>query len=94
MTDYVIVDRDGVILIIVHSAKSEPTDMVVDGATAHAGADISGVKVGDLCLGVQIAEIEKLITPRRLREATVGIDNGWLKARNEEIVALRNRGRQ
>ena len=37
----------------------------------------------------QIAALEASITPRRLREAVLGVDNGWLRQRNDEIAALR-----
>lgn len=38
---------------------------------------------------LQITELESQQTPRRLREAILGIDNGWLKASNDQIIALR-----
>jgi len=37
----------------------------------------------------QIAKLEATITPRRQREAILGIDNGWLADVNAQIVALR-----
>ena len=37
----------------------------------------------------QIADLEATMTPRRLREATNGTDNGWMKALDAKIVALR-----
>ena len=37
----------------------------------------------------EIAELEATITPRRLREAVLGIDDGWLAALNNQIVDLR-----
>ncbi|MCL1861833.1 MAG: hypothetical protein FWG52_09950 [Proteobacteria bacterium] len=37
----------------------------------------------------KIDDIEATITPRRMREASLGIDGGWLAARDEEIAALR-----
>ena len=37
----------------------------------------------------QIAKLEASITPRRQREAILGIDNGWLADVNAQIVALR-----
>lgn len=43
----------------------------------------------DLILS-QIAEAEATISPRRLREAALGTDGGWLKAKDAEITALRN----
>lgn len=38
----------------------------------------------------QIAELESQQTERRIREATLGIDNGWLKNLNDQIAALRS----
>jgi hypothetical protein len=37
----------------------------------------------------QIAKLEATITPRRQREAILGIDNGWLADVNAQIAALR-----
>lgn len=37
-----------------------------------------------------IKTIEETISPRRIREAILGLDNGWLKDRDDEITALRN----
>ena len=37
----------------------------------------------------QIAAIEATITQRRLREATLGTDNGWLSEQDAAIAALR-----
>ena len=37
----------------------------------------------------QIAAIERQITPRRLREAVLGIDKAWLAQRDAEIAKLR-----
>lgn len=36
-----------------------------------------------------IAALESQITPRRLREAVLGIDGGWLETKNAEIKKLR-----
>lgn len=38
---------------------------------------------------VQIADLEATVTPRRIREAVLGIDGGWLADLNEQIAALR-----
>lgn len=37
----------------------------------------------------QILEIEATVTQRRLREAMLGIDDGWLKAADDRITELR-----
>lgn len=36
-----------------------------------------------------IAALEATVTPRRSREAVLGLDNGWLKNLNDQIAALR-----
>ena len=38
----------------------------------------------------QITALEATITPRRIREATLGIDNGWLSNINAQIETIRN----
>lgn len=37
----------------------------------------------------QIATLEASITPRRVREAVLGVDNGWLHGVNDQIAELR-----
>lgn len=37
----------------------------------------------------QIAGLEASVTDRRIREAVLGIDHGWLKGINDQISALR-----
>jgi hypothetical protein len=37
----------------------------------------------------QIAALESAITPRRIREAVLGIDGGWLIDADAQIAALR-----
>ena len=37
----------------------------------------------------QIAASEAVITERRIREAVLGLDGGWLKTVDDKIVALR-----
>lgn len=39
----------------------------------------------------QIVELESLQTDRRIREAVLGIDNGWLANLNDQIAVLRNK---
>ena len=38
----------------------------------------------------KISELESTITARRLREAILGIDNGWLSGINEQMKNLRS----
>jgi hypothetical protein len=42
-------------------------------------------------LVAQILDLEATVTPRRLREAALGIDGGWLKATDDSIAALRKK---
>jgi len=37
----------------------------------------------------QIAVLESSVSERRIREAVLNIDNGWLKSLNDQIAALR-----
>lgn len=37
----------------------------------------------------EIAALEAQITPRRIREAVLGVDGGWLESKNAAIEALR-----
>lgn len=39
----------------------------------------------------QIVDLEATVTPRRLREAVLSADSGWLAGVNEQIAALRRR---
>lgn len=41
-------------------------------------------------INAQIVAVESQQTPRRVREAALGIDNGWLSRLNEEIANLRS----
>lgn len=38
----------------------------------------------------QIDVLESQVTQRRIREAVLGIDNGWLQSLNEQIAVLRS----
>jgi len=37
----------------------------------------------------ELSCIEKSITPRRIREAIMGVDSGWLEQKESEISAIR-----
>ncbi len=39
---------------------------------------------------LEIDKLEQEISPRRLREALLGLDNGWLKQQHDKIVELEN----
>lgn len=47
------------------------------------------INPNDLILA-KIAELEASVTTRRMREALLGTDNGWMKALDEQIATLRN----
>lgn len=51
-------------------------------------SDPPGPTQSDLAL-TQIRDLESKITNRRLREAVLGIDEGWLAETNERILKLR-----
>lgn len=38
---------------------------------------------------IEIADLEKQQTPRRIREAALGVDNGWLDKLNLRLTELR-----
>ena len=38
----------------------------------------------------QIRQLESTVTQRRMREAALGMDNGWLEHLNQQIETLRN----
>jgi hypothetical protein len=44
---------------------------------------------GNALIQSQIRQKEATVTQRRLREATLGTDNGWLQALDAEIAVLR-----
>lgn len=37
----------------------------------------------------KIAELEASVTDRRIREAVLGLDSGWLKSLNDQVATLR-----
>lgn len=45
----------------------------------------------DAAIKMQIDELESTITNRRMREAMLGTDNGWLANVNAQIAALRGK---
>lgn len=56
-----------------------------EAATLQASKQLTG---NSLTLR-KIAELEATVTDRRIREAVLGIDNGWLAGVNDQIAALR-----
>jgi hypothetical protein len=58
-----------------------PTDQQIAAEVARLA--------GNTSILAAIGKIENAITQRRLREAFLGNDGGWLAAKNQEIAALR-----
>ncbi len=52
---------------------------------------VNGTPTVELSIKAQIDALEITATPRRMREATLGIDNGWLQNLNAQIVNLRSK---
>ena len=89
-------------LVPAHATELEPP-AAVEGKTRHFvdGAwvyqDIAQPQTppppppleGDALLASQISALEATITARRLREAILGIDKGWLTDKNARIASLR-----
>lgn len=46
--------------------------------------------IGNALILSQIATLEASVTNRRMREAALGTDNGWLKGVDAQITALRD----
>ncbi|TXH90357.1 MAG: hypothetical protein E6Q78_05300 [Rhodoferax sp.] len=63
------------------------TNCMTGEVTEHPDADPT--PVAPPTLKEQIAILEASVTPRRLREAAIGIDNGWLASVDGQITALR-----
>lgn len=62
---------------------------------ANAGISIEEVQIDApdveaLSTKDQIASLERLQTNRRIREAILGLDNGWLLNLNNQIALLRS----
>ena len=43
------------------------------------------------CLKEDIKTLELSVTERRMREAVLGVDGGWLKSVNDQIADLRSK---
>lgn len=52
---------------------------------------IRQANIPPLSIEQQIIILEATATPRRIREATLGIDQGWLAALDAQIASLRDR---
>lgn len=74
---------------------AELMDAQAAGAIIEADSDGRPVAVepppltGKPLIMSQIADLESSVSPRRIREAVLGADNGWLQSVNDKIAALR-----
>ena len=89
-------------LVPAHATELEPP-AAVDGKTRHfvdgqwVYQDIAQPQTppppppltGNALLASQISALEATITDRRLREAILGVDKGWLSDVNAQISSLR-----
>jgi len=66
----------------------EMTDEEAAAFNAEQAANIAAQVKEDI--KVQIAKLESTITSRRLREAVLGTDAGWLANINSQIATLRS----
>lgn len=64
------------------------TPHATDAQKAALQAALAAVQIKD-DIYLQILELEAQITPRRLREAILNADGGWLQTINTQIAALR-----
>lgn len=64
-----------------------PTSNVEEITITISQEDLDAINTASIL--AQIAAIEDTITQRRLREAILGTDGGWLAAQEDEIIALR-----
>lgn len=69
-------------------AQAAGMDITADSEGRPIATPRPGLSENDL-IASQIAELEATITPRRMREAAIGTDGGWLKEVDEQIATLR-----
>ncbi len=83
---------DGSDTQVYSSARTEYVFVTDAAYTAwlKAGSLPTKITQNDMLL-LQIESLESSITPRRVREAVLGIDSGWLKSANDKIAALRGK---
>lgn len=67
--------------VIWHDATVPPAQAELDAAMVKVAANQTILD--------QITALEGTITPRRMREAVLGTDGGWLADVNNQIAALR-----
>lgn len=86
--------ENGVVANIIEADGCLPgITMVPDDGTAHIGGTyVDGVFTPPVMvrdIKSEIAALESTITPRRLREAVLGTDAGWMATLDAQIAALR-----
>lgn len=69
------------------SLPSWPQGLVL--LTSEQAAALQQPSANQLILN-QITALEASVTDRRIREAVLGVDNGWLKNLNNQIATLRS----
>lgn len=69
-------------------AVNGPDDILEGETFSEAKPPAAEPTPNELILS-EISDIEATVTARRIREAVLGIDNGWLEALNEQVVTLR-----
>ena len=75
-----------------HCIDPEFAHMLPDGYIEIAEAEADAIRAALIpapTVHDQIAALESTITPRRIREAVLGSDSGWLANMAAQIVALR-----
>lgn len=81
-TDYLLRnDGDGDYIAEWNLAVTKPTDSEISAAEVVADSNES--------IKLQILLLEETVTERRIREAVLGTDDGWLKDLNAQVAALR-----
>ena len=97
MTMYILKDAKGRVVQkwdLPEGAHELPEDVqVIESAEAFEAIEVyvEDTRSDEEKIVAQIYELEMSITPRRLREAVLGMDNGWLATKNTEISALRQK---
>lgn len=66
--------------------KDIPEELI---AITEAEADALRAPTPQQTVLLEILQLESLVTQRRLREATLGTDGGWLANIEQQIAALR-----
>jgi hypothetical protein len=89
------IPADGVDESLWKSAFAQLTDGMVAGKTLTSDEEGKPILIdppaatpNQIIMG-KITALEESVTARRIREAVLGVDGGWLKALNDQIAALR-----